>query len=175
MFWLLPLIANVLTVCAFALLARTTLPMPAAQITAVLVFGLLPRSFQWLIMGGGVTRSLGALFGIIAIRYAHVMYQTRQNRHAAAAALFAGLAILSHLEWAWCLFYSLALLAAFSARSPQMAIQTAGVAFGAGVVSAPWWATIIYRFGIAPSRPIGSSPQFTKDCDGVGGRSPIVR
>src|SRR3954468_24754441 len=55
----LPLTVSALTVVAFAWLARGLLSSRAAVVVSVLAFSLVPRSFIWMLMGGGLTRSLG--------------------------------------------------------------------------------------------------------------------
>ena len=34
---------------------------------ATLAFALIPRSYEWLIMGGGITRAPGMLFALLAL------------------------------------------------------------------------------------------------------------
>jgi 4-amino-4-deoxy-L-arabinose transferase-like glycosyltransferase len=67
----LPLIATCLTLPAFYLLAKSMLTSRVALVASVLAFALVPRSFMWLLMGGGVTRSLGFLFAILALYCVH--------------------------------------------------------------------------------------------------------
>src|SRR5689334_4268541 len=58
----LPPIVNTLTIAAFYPLARTILRSRLQAIFATFALALLPRAFKWLIMGGGLTRSLGFFF-----------------------------------------------------------------------------------------------------------------
>ena len=100
-FRVVPLVASTLTIGAFFLLARDMLKSRVAVIAAVFVFAVVPRSFLWLIMGGGVTRSFGLLFALLTMHAAHAMYTRADRRYAALAALFAALAFLCHIEMAW--------------------------------------------------------------------------
>ena len=67
LFRLLPLAYTTASVFAFYLLARRILPSRVAVVAATFAFALVPRSFIWLLMGGGVTRALGLLLAILAL------------------------------------------------------------------------------------------------------------
>jgi len=49
----IPLMANLTTVVAVAVLARSLLGPGWAAVIAPIVFALVPRSYEWMIMGGG--------------------------------------------------------------------------------------------------------------------------
>src|SRR6185503_18912608 len=78
-FRVLPLLATALTLPAFYLLARSLLGSKTAVVASVFAFALIPRSFIWLLMGGGVTRSLGLLFAILALYVIHQLYTRRRT------------------------------------------------------------------------------------------------
>jgi len=63
----LPFVTSLLTLGAFALLARRLLPERWVA-PAVLAFALVPRGFLWPLMGGGLTRGFGLLFALLARR-----------------------------------------------------------------------------------------------------------
>ena len=92
--WIPPLVA-----CAmlpmFVLLARALLPSARSVVAATFAFALLPRAYLWLIMGGGLTRSLGMLFTMAALWQAHALYTRRDWRLALTTGLCAALAVLS--------------------------------------------------------------------------------
>src|SRR5262249_45201035 len=70
----MPAVVNVLTIPAMYLLSRTILNSRNQAIYATFAFAMLPRSFFWLIMGGGLTRSVGFLFAILALQQAYLLY-----------------------------------------------------------------------------------------------------
>ena len=146
-FRFLPLAVSLLTVAAFFLLGRSMLPSRAATALAVLAFGLLPESFRWAIMGGGVTRSLGYLFAILALHQIHSLYADRKSGRALPAAAFAGCAVLSHPELGWFTAYSAALLFAARGRSRAGLVSTVLVALGTLAITAPWWVAVLARHG----------------------------
>lgn len=55
----LPLFFNILSIAGFVLLAARFTRESIGLLAAALIFPLLPKSYEWLIMGGGVTRSVG--------------------------------------------------------------------------------------------------------------------
>ena len=62
-----PLVFSALCAVAFWLLARDLIPSRVVVTTALCIFAVLPRSFLWLIMGGGLTRAPGFFFAILAL------------------------------------------------------------------------------------------------------------
>ncbi len=65
-FRFLPLVVSVLTIPAFYLMAKELFSQKFAIISSF-IFTVLPRSFMWMIMGGGVARSFGFLFSILSL------------------------------------------------------------------------------------------------------------
>lgn len=146
----LPFLVSCLTVVAFVPLARAVLRDERAAAVAVLAFALVPRSFLWLVMGGGLTRSVGLLCGIIALHQAHALYTRREWRFAAGAAAACALTVLSHLSTAHFIAWSVALLFVVFGRHRFGVAGSALVAAGTLALSAPWWGTVIVRLGVAP-------------------------
>ncbi len=149
-FQFLPFLSSVATIVAFLRLASAMLPNRTTTIAAVFAFALVPRSFEWMIMGGGVTRSLGFLFALLALHEIHRLYTTQRARYAATAAFFGGLAALSHLEMAWFVAVSSGLFFVAFGRHRAGVIGTLAAAAGAAAISAPWWITVIVHHGVAP-------------------------
>ena len=149
-FRFLPLVATSLTLLAFFFLARDVLRTKLVVVVAVFSFALVPRSFIWLLMGGGVTRSLGLLFAVLALHQVFLMYTTGRWRYAATTTLWAVLTVLSHLQTGSFLAFSCLLF--FTAYGLHRRGVFTSVAVGAGTLlfTAPWWGTLIARHGVAP-------------------------
>ena len=154
----LPLLATSACLVAFAAFARDVLPRVTAGVTrpgpalagAVLAFALLPRSYAWLLMGGGLTRSLGFLFAILAIHQAFLLYTRGGWTHALLTGVFAGLTALSHLGTAPFTAASIALLFVAYART-RVAVLGSVVALVVAVLLAyPWVATVVGHHGWGP-------------------------
>ena len=147
--WIPPLVGCLL-LPAFVLLARAILRDEARVIAATFAFALAPRSFLWIIMGGGLTRSLGLLFTILALWQAHALYTSRSWRRVPTTAVFASLAILSHLGTAPFAVVSIGLFWLFFGRHRHGILASLAVAALTLLLTAPWWATVIREHGLAP-------------------------
>lgn len=75
---ILPAIFSTATIPVFYLICKKLLDKHAA-IFAVFAFAIIPRSFEWLIMGGGITRSLGFIFSLLAI-YSYLVFIEKFNK-----------------------------------------------------------------------------------------------
>lgn len=151
-FRFLPLLVTTATILAFFRLARTMLASQAAVLAAVVAFALIPRSFIWLLMGGGITRSFGYLFALLALREVYLLYTRGESRFLLPAALYSGLTLLSHLETGRFLAISIAVFFVCYARQWKSVAHSALLAVGAVVVSAPWWLAVMVDLGTQPFR-----------------------
>jgi hypothetical protein len=159
-FRILPLAATVGTVAAFALLARAMLAPLASRgavVTAVVAFAVLPRSYIWMIMGGGLTRSFGFLFAILTLHQAHALYTTRRSSYILPTTVGAALTVLSHLGTAPFLAFSIALFWLAYGRHRHGIVSSAIVIVGAVALTAPWWGTIAARHGFEPFLAAGAT------------------
>jgi hypothetical protein len=134
----------------FVLLARALLPNPRSVVAATFAFALVPRSFLWLIMGGGLTRSLGMLFTMAALWQAHALYTRRDWRLVLTTALCAALAVLSHLGTAPFLVVSIGLVWLAYGRHRHGVLASITVGAMVLALTAPWWATVVASHGLAP-------------------------
>ena len=64
-----------LAIVAFIALARSLLRSREGVFLAAVAFVLTPRSYEWLVMGGGLTQSLGFLLALTALSQAVALYQ----------------------------------------------------------------------------------------------------
>jgi hypothetical protein len=149
-FRFVPLVATCLTLPAFWLLSRRLVPPGLALVAAAFAFALVPRSYIWLLMGGGVTRSLGLLFAILALHQAHRMYTSRSGTALPMAALLGALTVLSHLETGWFLAFSIALMFVAFGRDARGVRNSIALAAGVALLTSPWWLTVLAQNGSAP-------------------------
>lgn len=162
-----PLLVTTGTIVAFAVLAKEILHTRAAVIAATLSFTLIPRSFIWLLMGGGITRSFGMLFAILALASAHRLYTRREMRAIIPTGIFAALTLLSHAETGKFLAYSIVIFFLCYGLHRQGIIASAAVGVGTLVLTAPWWGTVIAYHGLQPFRAANAtgSSIFTGEGD----------
>jgi hypothetical protein len=146
----LPLTIAALIVVAFAWLAQALLASRTAVVVAVIAFGLLPRSFIWMLMGGGLTRSLGFLFALLSLRLLYSLYTERRWVYVPLVSLSAGLTLLSHLGSAPFAAFSAGLFLLAYGRHRQAVLGSVIAAVGAALVSAPWWYTVVQMHGLEP-------------------------
>lgn len=147
---LLPFLASTATIVAFALLARAMLESRAAAAASVVAFAIVPRSFVWLIMGGGLTRSFGYLFALLALCFVWLLCVRRSLRYAAGAALCCALTAGSHLGTAPFVAFSAVLFVLYRGRHREGVIGLFLIGVGALLLTAPWWGSVIAMHGVGP-------------------------
>ena len=139
-----------LAVPAFYLLAKPILNSQAQAALATFAFAMLPRSFEWLIMGGGVTRAPGYVFAILALAAGVRLYQRPRPSLAALTGALAGLTALSHPEMNLFVVYSLSLIF-LASGSRRAGLAASGLALAvAAAVAAPWWVHALRVHGPEP-------------------------
>jgi hypothetical protein len=150
-----PILMNIVFVLLFTLLLRRTGHSRLFTAVAVLVFGTTFRSYEWLVMGGGLSRGLGSLFLLLSL----LALTQRSDRQTApfglprliTAGICAGAAMLSHLEWGMLSAFSVAVWLALPRprlRDYARALITVGVTAVATVV--PWFWSVYATHGLAP-------------------------
>ena len=127
--WLPPLVST-LSLLAFYLLADELLRSKTQAALATLFYGLIPASFGWAIMGGGITRSFGLLFLYLTIAFANRLFTRTSGLHAALTALFGALAFLSHPETGLQAAAACILLWLFRGRSKKTLLWSVACRFG---------------------------------------------
>ena len=146
----LPAVLSILAIPAFYSLCRALLRSRIQAAYAVLAFALVPRSFLWLIMGGGLTRAPGFLFAILMLRETYLLYTRDEKRRVLTTVLWASLTVLSHPAGAWFAAFSAVVLFLFFGRSRHGLTSSLLVAGGVLLVTAPWWVTVVIRHGLSP-------------------------
>ncbi|HET6380246.1 MAG TPA: hypothetical protein VFH63_04325 [candidate division Zixibacteria bacterium] len=149
-----PLLAVLSMGSAWLLLAELTDRRTAAW--AVALFALTPRSFEWLIVGGGVTRTLGFNFALLALWQLAVALRPGAPprgaaAHALAAGVLAGLCIVTHPE---ATAFGVISVLAFGVREWGRLGRYAGVvalaALPATAMAMPWLLINLERHGLGP-------------------------
>jgi len=131
-------LAAVLTVPMVYLLALELLPgRPYAYVSALL-YAVVPRGWDWLVAGGSVTRTPGFLLALVGIWMLLRLYRTRRSRYIVGAAVFGGLAALTHPEATLFVAVAFGLLALVRVRDRAALLSTIWVATGVFLVAFPW-------------------------------------
>ncbi len=147
---LLPAVFSGLSIPAFYWLAREMLQSKSQAGLAALAFAFIPRTFDWLIMGGGITRSLGLILALLAMRQAYLLFSTHTTRSWLYLTGLGALVVYTHPEATVhtllsCLFFFL-----MKDRSRKGWMHLAAAGAGIALLTAPWWGILISRFGINP-------------------------
>ena len=147
--WVPALFAS-LSIPAFYLLALQLLRNKYDASVATLFFAMMPRAMSWFVSGGGLTRSPGQFFMLLALAVVVKLLNGNRRRDIFWAGIFAGLTIMSHPEAAVHMIASVIFLWVMLGRSRTSFLHLVGVGGVAFAVSAPWWVTVIQYHGIAP-------------------------
>ena len=150
----LPWAWSVGTIWAFGRLARTVWrDQPNGEWAAgaaTLIWALLPWSFFWMVMGGGLTRAPGLFWAFLAVEAALRLWRDGEARKWWPLLFFLALALATHLERARFAVVAVSLVWLFYGRTWRGAAQLAGALVGAALVTAPWWGLCLARFGLDP-------------------------
>jgi hypothetical protein len=147
---LLPPIISVLTIPAFYRFSRLFLDDEVLSIFACLGFATIPPAYNWFVMGGGLTRSLGLFFALLSVYALYVVIQLPEKRHVLTAGICVGLTMLSHPAAIWFVTYSAIFLFIISKRHFDSLIRVALAGLAAAVLTMPWWLVVLSRQGITP-------------------------
>ncbi|MBK9778943.1 MAG: hypothetical protein IPP55_02660 [Anaerolineales bacterium] len=110
-------------------------------------------------MGGGLTRSLGLVFLLLAIASILRLYKTQEKKYLPFAILFSSLTVLSHPEAAVHTAGISLIFFLFHGRSKLGWKHTLLIAAGTLLLTSMWWLPILLRFGLTlpDSQPNGLS------------------
>lgn len=143
---LVPAFFSTLAIGAFAGLARAIFPDSWGKSGwSTLAFALLPGSYDWFIMGGGLTRSLGQFFLLLTLTAALRLYRRAAAKDLWLTALLGSLTILSHPEAGWHAAVSAFILYLFLGRTLKNLLNGLKVGALVFVLTAPWWASLILQ------------------------------
>jgi hypothetical protein len=145
----LPALISTLTIPALYFLSRKITDSMEISLFAVIGFALMPQSFVWLIMGGGITRSLGILFALMALLFVWQMFHIPSIYSLLLSILFCTLTILSHPAITWFLFLTALLIALMYGRNKTGILYAILTITGILLITSPWWIVILQRFGLS--------------------------
>jgi len=150
LFSILPFAGAVFALWAFFRLASALFPTDRWTVAAATAaFGLAPRSFIWLVMGGGLPRGFGLALALLATREAYLLTTGPFNRRrVVTCGILAGLTALTHLETAAFLAFTLLLVTLLRPATGIRRLSMAGVV--AIVLCAPWFLTMVTVHGLSP-------------------------
>jgi hypothetical protein len=153
-----PALISIITIIAFYILAKEILDDQMLSGIAAVLFSVIPRSFEWFVMGGGITRALGFLFAILSI---HGIWQLFSGKKRISAvlrtAIFSGLTVLSHPETALFVVFVAIVLIFYHGISKTNILNSIYVALGVLVIISPWIISVIAGHGLDPFTSAGGT------------------
>lgn len=156
----LPAVIATICIPAFYRLAKVIMEDDLTAGLATVFYAFIPIAHHWAIMGGGLTRSLGLLFLLLGLGSSYQLFSSAKKKYLPFVILFNAPAVLSHPEAALNLaFFTLAIFLYKGWNKNGIAL---GIFSAAGILllTSPWWATVLMRFGEEPFLAAsGSSPR----------------
>jgi hypothetical protein len=127
------------------------------------------RSYEWLVMGGGLSRSAGSLFFLLALIAAGLppawgerVAAGPSRTRLVLAGLCIGLAILSHMEWGILAAACFVTSRGLGARSLTDFIHDNLIAGGTALALVlPWAASVLQAHGLEPFLAAGDSSDWS--------------
>ncbi|MBL8062522.1 MAG: glycosyltransferase family 39 protein, partial [Anaerolineales bacterium] len=147
--WLPPLV-NSFSILAVFLLASELLGSKPLGALASAFYALTPGASSWFIMGGGLTRSFGSLFLLLAVYSVYRLFRDGDKTRLLPSIIFCGLTVLSHPEAGVHTAATCILLWLFMGRSLRSFFHAVIVGAGVLLVTSPWWGTALAYHGFAP-------------------------
>lgn len=147
--WLPPFIST-LSIPAFYWMASLMLDSKTKAALAALAYALMPRTFSWYVMGGGLSRTFGVLFLLLASASAWALFTKPASKYIFLTALFGAGAVLSHPETGLHAAAAGALIWLFKGRSARSLRDALLVVAGVFLLTSPWWVIVLAQHGLAP-------------------------
>jgi hypothetical protein len=147
----LPAALSTASVFALYLMAAELLRSRWRGLVAAAAFAVMPRSYVWLVVGGGITRALGLLLALLALHQGILMLRRHRPAYVAGTAAFGGLTALAHPQAAVFLAVSLLTLLVFHAFGGRAAASLGRMALagvGALLIAFPWLFAVITMHGL---------------------------
>lgn len=150
LFTYLPALFSTLAILTFNFLALELTRDTLKASLAALLFAVIPKSYDWFIMGGGTIRALGLALSFLVLKYAYRLFTTGESRFVLPTSICTALLILSHPETTFHTAFSTLVLAIFFLRGRKGVFNSILVVILAVAFTSPWWLTALLRHGIGP-------------------------
>lgn len=151
LFRIVPMLVSVSIVFAFYFFAEKIFHDRIKTALSVLFFAMLPRTFEWFIMGGGITRGLGFLFAILAIVCIWEMFgQNASWKNIIGAIIFSSGCVLSHPETSLFVIFIAGVLILYHRLNWANIKRGLIVAAGVIICSLPWIISVYSYHGLEP-------------------------
>jgi hypothetical protein len=145
----LPLIVSVFSVVPTVILFRRFSPSTLHLFFAIACFCAVCRSFEWIVMGGGISRSFGQFFFLTC---SALLVSSTSLAARLGAGACAGLAFCCHPEWGVNALVSCVMLGIWAGEGSTIArVKSVVLLLGvSAVVIAPWLSHVLTVHGFSP-------------------------
>ncbi len=147
----IPIAASIGTVGVVYLIGRELFNRERMALGTAAFFAVSTASYEWLIMGGGITRAPGFLFALAAVWFSIRAYRNGGWWLAVGAGVVLGATGLTHPQAAVFGGLSVVVLLPFTASDLRSAVaRMVTIVLTAAVVVTPWVVLIVGRHGLEP-------------------------
>lgn len=168
----LPIAFNLLTVVSVAFLSSEVVKDRVELFISTTIFPIVFQSYEWLIKGGGCTRSPSMFFMTLTLLFL-VLHQKRGKFYYLILVIISlSAAVMSHAEWGMIAVASIfAYLVSYDIKNWRKHISLfIKVGVFSLILTAPWYLTVMSKFGVTPflaaSQSIASHNFFSHLFDG---------
>lgn len=162
LFQIVPALFATLTVPVFFYLSLQLLSSPGEALFATTAFVILAPNYEWLIMGGGVTRAPATFFALLTLLFLVYLLKSGVKKHLLATILFGSLIVYTHIEIAFFTAAAMLLMTWFYARSLRGMTWLAEIVAGMLILTAPYWVTVLRYHGPSPFLAALSAGEFNR-------------
>lgn len=155
-----PLIFNILSIPAVYFLSMEIVRKTKQAIISTGFYAILLPGFEWLISGGGLTRSPAHTFFIISFTLYLAFLRTREKKHLIFSIFTGALMTLHHIEYCWMLVFSSVLFSFYKWKIKENLGPLLLFFFGIGILTAPYWVVILLKHGPEPFLSAFSAGEF---------------
>jgi len=156
-----PLVYNLASIPAFYMLSKELTENDRTALLAAAFYAVLNPAYEWLISGGGLTRSPAHTFFIVSLALFLAYLRTSRKRFFFLSMLSAALMTLHHIEYTWMLMYSVAIFTIFKWKKFKGLLVVAVYGLGIAVLTSPYWITIFRLHGLSPFLNAFSTGEFS--------------
>lgn len=143
-----PLVFNLFSILAFYFLSRELVEDSRSALLATVFYAILASGYEWLISGGGLTRSPAHMLYLISLTF-FLIYLRSSKKWAFIISVVAGaLMTLHHIEYSWLLAYGVVLFTFSKQRNFKSLIPIALFGFGVALLTSPYWLTVLRFHGL---------------------------
>jgi len=149
-FRFVPVFFSILSIPAFYFLAKELIKNETQFIIATLIFSLVPPAFEWLIKGGGITRSPAFVFSLLALSFAYRLFTQEKAINLVLASVFCALTFLFHPQIALYTMASAIVFFFFLQCNPiglKKGLITASLTL---ILVSPWMILMMIKYGFIP-------------------------